>query len=60
VHFIRELPRLTTETIDEMKRLNPRSRAEVQEEIEEERFLRGNGDGPPPPASTHAQPGAHK
>jgi len=41
VHFIRELPRLTEEQIEEMKRLNPRSPAEIQQEIEEEKFLRG-------------------
>jgi mono/diheme cytochrome c family protein len=41
VHFIRELPRLTTETIEEMKQLNPQSPAEVRQEIEAERFLRG-------------------
>ena len=59
VHFIRELPRLTAETIDQMKRLNPRSRAEVEEEIEEETFLRGDGGDPPPqPASTHRTPGS--
>jgi mono/diheme cytochrome c family protein len=41
VHFIRELPRLTTEMIEEMKQLNPQSPAEVRQEIEAERFLRG-------------------
>ena len=61
VHFIRELPRLSAETIDEMKRLNPRSPAEIQQEIEEEKFLRGEGDGvPPQPSPTHEHAGAHK
>jgi mono/diheme cytochrome c family protein len=61
VHFIRELPRLSTETIDEMKRLNPRSPAEIQQEIEEEKFLRGEGDGvPPQPNTTPEHAGAHK
>ena len=61
VHFIRELPRLSVETIDEMKRLNPRSPAEIQQEIEEEKFLRGEGDGvPPQPSPTHEHAGAHK
>jgi mono/diheme cytochrome c family protein len=45
VHFIRELPRLTTETIEEMKQLNPQSPAEVRQEIEAERFLRGEEPG---------------
>jgi mono/diheme cytochrome c family protein len=61
VHFIRELPRLTPEKIDEMKRLNPRSPAEIQQEIEEEKFLHGGGDEPPsPPATTHGHTGAHQ
>jgi mono/diheme cytochrome c family protein len=59
VHFIRELPRLTTEKIEEMKQLNPRSPEEVRQQLDEERFLTG-GDVPPPSASEHAHPGAHK
>ena len=59
VHFIRELPRLTPETIEEMKQLNPRSPEEVRQQLDEERFLTG-GDVPPPSASEHAHPGAHK
>jgi mono/diheme cytochrome c family protein len=59
VHFIRELPKLTPEKIDEMKRLNPRSPAEIQQETEEERFLRGD-DTPSPRTTTHEHTGAHK
>ena len=41
VHFIRELPRVTSEQLDEMKQRNPRSPVEIRQEIEEEKFLRG-------------------
>ena len=41
VHFIRHLPALSAAEIDEMRALNPRSAAEIRQEIEEERFLRG-------------------
>jgi mono/diheme cytochrome c family protein len=60
VHFIRELPRLTPDHLDEMRGLNPRSPAEVLQQIEEEKFLQG-GDTPPPPSRpTHEHTGAHK
>ena len=36
VHFIRRLPKLTPEEIKEMESLNPKSPAEVREEIEAE------------------------
>lgn len=41
VHFIRHLPEITPEEIEDMKGLNPRTRAEWQEEQEIEEFLRG-------------------
>ena len=41
VHFIRHLPTLSAAEIDEMRELNPRPAAEIRQEIEEERFLRG-------------------
>ena len=55
VHFIRELPRLTAEQIDQMKALNPRSPEAIRQEIEEEKFLRGGSElpKPRPPAHTH-------
>jgi mono/diheme cytochrome c family protein len=43
VHFIRRLPKLTPAEIVEMEALNPRSPAEIRQEIEEERFLGGSG-----------------
>jgi mono/diheme cytochrome c family protein len=42
VHFIRHLPRLTTEEIDQMKRMNPISPHEMQEQKEDEEFLKGD------------------
>jgi mono/diheme cytochrome c family protein len=41
VRFIRHLPRLSAAEIDGMRELNPRPAAEIRQEIEEERFLRG-------------------
>ena len=46
VHFIRHLPRLTPAEIEEMTLINPRPPAEIREEIEAERFLRGEDPGP--------------
>ncbi len=41
VHFIRHLPELTDGERMRMESLNPRSLEEVRQEIEQERFLRG-------------------
>jgi len=48
VHFIRQLPRLTPEQLEEMEALNPRAPAEIRRQMEEDRLLEG-GDTPPPP-----------
>jgi mono/diheme cytochrome c family protein len=54
VHFIRRLPRLTSEEIEEMETLNPKSPAEIRQQIAEEEFLKGGGDQPPPkPVARH-------
>jgi mono/diheme cytochrome c family protein len=53
VHFIRELPRLTPEQIEAMKALNPRSPAEVRQELEEEKFLQGGSEPPEPRPPAH-------
>ena len=45
VHFIRHLPRLSDDERARMETLNPRSPVEIRQEIEEERFLRGDGPG---------------
>ncbi len=42
VHFIRHLPKLTAEELTEMKAMNPKSREEIEEEEEREKFLRGD------------------
>ena len=61
VHFIRELPRLTGEQIDQMKGLNPRSPADIRQEIDEQRFLEGGDVSPSQPTTTsHEHTGAHK
>ena len=45
VLFIRHLPQLTVEEREAMESRIPRSPAEIRQEIEEERFLRGDGPG---------------
>ena len=55
VHFIRRLPKLTPEEIEEMETLNPKSPAEIREQITEE-ILKGKGQ---PPPATHATPHTH-
>ena len=41
VLFIRQLPKLTSDELKEMERLNPKSAMEREEEKEEQEFLRG-------------------
>ena len=45
VHFIRHLPELTADERIEMEKLNPKSPDELREEMEEEKFLRGEDTG---------------
>lgn len=45
VHFIRHLPTLTPDELEEMKAMNPRPPEEIRQEIEAEQFLQG-GDVP--------------
>jgi mono/diheme cytochrome c family protein len=60
VHFIRRLPKLTPEELEEMEGLNPKSPAEIRQQIEEERFLKGEGDKPPAaPVTPHKHPGGN-
>lgn len=42
VRFIRHLPALTSDEIKEMEKMNPKSPADLEEERQEEEFLRGN------------------
>jgi mono/diheme cytochrome c family protein len=51
VHFIRHLPRLTEDELGRMSELNPRSMDDVRQQLEEERFLRGEDIAPAPPAA---------
>ena len=48
VHFIRRLPRITPEELEEMRGLNPKSRKELDEEEAIRRFLSGQQTSPPP------------
>jgi cytochrome c len=52
VHFIRHLPQLTPQELEEMKSLNPKGKHELEEEEAERRFLEGD-DSSPPPAHSH-------
>ena len=60
VHFIRRLPSLTPEDLQEMARLNPRSRAEFDEEQKIQEFLEGSDPpqnaSPPDPHTGHKPP----
>lgn len=49
VLFIRQLPNLTPNEVREMERLNPKSRAELEQERREEEFLRGEERKQPAP-----------
>lgn len=46
VHFIRRLPRITQEELDQMKAMNPVSPMQHQQEMEELDFLNGDGQAP--------------
>jgi mono/diheme cytochrome c family protein len=52
VLFIRHLPEITTEELEEMNKLNPKTEADRAEEQQEEEFLKG-GEGPKAPAEGH-------
>ncbi|HWZ49985.1 MAG TPA: c-type cytochrome [Granulicella sp.] len=53
VVFIRHLPQLTFAEETEMQRLNPKSPDEIQEEKEEEEFLRGDAQSATPATTMH-------
>ena len=46
VHFIRQLPELTSEELDQMEGLNPVSPVELEERMRIERFLAGEDLAP--------------
>lgn len=56
VNFIRHLPKLTAEQLKKMAAMNPRPPAEIRQEIEAERFLRG--EDVEPAAASH-EAGVH-
>ena len=53
VHFIRRLKDLTPEQLEEMKAHNPRSPAEIREELDDQRFLSGESIEPPATNTPH-------
>ena len=53
VHFIRYLPKISPEELQEMDAFNPKSRQQLEEERKIDDFLNG-GDPPPPGADPHA------
>jgi mono/diheme cytochrome c family protein len=53
VNFVRHLPKLTDAEEQAMAEMNPRPPAEVRQEIEEERFLRGEQPEATSPEPTH-------
>jgi mono/diheme cytochrome c family protein len=60
VHFIRRLPRLTPEEVESMESLNPKSPAEVRQQIAEEAFLEGSDEKPTAtPTTPHKHSGGH-
>jgi mono/diheme cytochrome c family protein len=52
VHFIRHLPQLTSEELDEMKGLNAKTPQEIEEEAAFDKFLEGT-DAAAPQAGSH-------
>lgn len=53
VHFIRHLPQITPEEIEQMKAMNPKSPEEIRREIEAERFLQGQEPAPTRKSQPH-------
>ena len=53
VHFIRALPALTPDQIEQMEAKNPRPPEEIRQQMEEERFLKGDDTPPPSPSHVH-------
>jgi mono/diheme cytochrome c family protein len=53
VHFIRHLPQITPEELEEMKALNPKTHDEMAAEMEERKFLEGDEASPPASPSSH-------
>lgn len=61
VHLIRRLNELTPAQLKEMEKLNPKTAAELEEERQDEEFLRGGGaPEEPAPSSPGSPPQPHK
>ena len=61
VHFIRHLSELTPTQLKEMEKLNPKTAAEIEEERQDEEFLRGGGGAAEPaPTSPEAPARPHR
>ena len=59
VHFIRHLPQITPKEIEQMEAFNPKSPEQIRQDIEAERFLRGE-DPAPATEPDHAEAHAHE
>ena len=57
VHFIRHLPKMTPQEMEDMKKLNPQSPMEMMEDKEEQQFLEGSDNGPK--KTSRSQPKGH-
>jgi mono/diheme cytochrome c family protein len=53
VHFIRHLPQLTQEELDQMKTLNPKTKKDLEEEAAFDQFLLGDDRAAVQPESGH-------
>jgi mono/diheme cytochrome c family protein len=53
VHFIRHLPKLTRDELEEMKTLNPKSKRELEEAAAFEKFLEGDDAALPQSGAGH-------
>lgn len=53
VHFIRRLPQISGDELEEMKKMNPKSQNEMAEKEEMEKFLRGEEGKPAAPSQHH-------
>ena len=53
VHFIRHLPAVTPDELEARKEMNPRPPQEIRQDIEAERFLRGDDTASPGASHVH-------
>jgi hypothetical protein len=53
VHFIRHLPHITPEELDQMKALNPKTKKDLAEQTASDRPLRGTGTSATQTDSSH-------